>query len=93
MKNNSWQIQEAKNNFSEVVAQACSAGAQTITKHGKPVAVVVAIGEFRSLKPKPAKKKPKLLDVLRRCPAPEIFAHLANSRKQPDYGRTIALDD
>ena len=93
MKTNSWQIQEAKNNFSEVVAQACSAGAQTITKHGKPVAVVVAIGEFRSLKQKPAKKKPNLLDVLRRCPAPEIFAHLANSRKQPDYGRTIALDD
>ena len=93
MKTNSWQIQEAKNNFSEVVAQACSAGAQTITKHGKPVAVVVAIGEFQSLKKKPAKKKPSLLEVLRRCPAPEVFAHLANSRKQPDYGRTISLDD
>ena len=92
MKTNSWQIQEAKNNFSEVVAQACSAGAQTITKHGKPVAVVLAMDEFQGLKRSPAKKKQSLLEVLRRCPAPEIFTHLAKSRKHPDYGRTISLD-
>ena len=93
MKTNSWQIQEAKNHLSEVVAQASSQGVQTITKHGKPVAVVLGIGEFQNLKRRPTKKKPSLLDVLRRCPAPEVFKHVADSRKPPDYGRTIALDE
>ncbi len=93
MKTNSWQIQEAKNHFSEVVAQASSQGVQTITKHGKPVAVVVAICEFQSLKRRPTKSKQSLLDVLRRCPAPEIFQHVARSRKHRDYGRTVALDE
>ena len=93
MKTNTWQIRQAKNNFSEVVAQACSEGAQTITKHGKPVAVVVGIGEFQSLKRSPPKKRRSLLDVLRSCPAPEVFTHVAKSRKHPDYGRTIALDE
>jgi prevent-host-death family protein len=76
-----------------VVAQACSSGAQTITKHGKPVAVVLAISEFQNMKRGPAKKKKSLLEVLQRCPAPEIFKHVANSRKHRDYGRTIALDE
>ncbi len=93
MKTNTWQIQEAKNHFSEVVAQASLQGAQTITKHGKPVAVVLAISEFQNMKRSPAKKKPTLLEVLRRCPAPEIFQHVASSRKHRDYGRTIVLDD
>ena len=93
MKTNSWQIQEAKNHFSEVVSQASSMGVQTITKHGKPVAVVVAIDEFQSLKRGPAKEKKSLLDVLRSCPAPEVFEHMSKSRKRRDYGRTIALDE
>lgn len=93
MKTNSWQIQEAKNHFSEVVAQASSLGVQTITKHGKPVAVVLAINEFQSLKRGPAKKKKSLVEVLRSCPAPEVFQQMAKSRKRRDYGRTIALDE
>ena len=93
MKTNSWQIQEAKNHFSEVVAQASSQGVQTITKHGKPVAVVLAINEFQSLKRTPAKKKKSLVELLRSCPAPEVFQHISKIRKHRDYGRTIALDE
>ena len=93
MKSNSWQIQEAKNHFSEVVAQASSLGVQTITKHGKPVTVVLAINEFQSLKRGPAKKKKSLIEVLRSGPSPEVFQHIAKSRKRRDYGRTIALDE
>ena len=89
MKTNTWQLQEAKNHFSEVVSQACAQGVQTITKHGKPVAVVVEIGEFQKLKPAPKKKKPTLLEVLQSCPYPEIFDYLEKSREVKDYGRTI----
>ena len=93
MKTNTWQIQEAKNHFSEVVSQASSQGVQTITKHGKPVAVVVAIEEFQSLKSRTAKKKKSLVEVLQSCPAPEVFEHVARSRKRRDYGRTVELDE
>ena len=92
MKSSTWQLQEAKNRFSEVVELARTKGAQTITKHGKPVAVVVEIGEFRNLEPaKRAKKKRSLIEHLRACPAPEIFKYLEESRREPDYGRTIDL--
>ena len=94
MKTNTWQLQEAKDHFSEVVSQACAKGVQTITKHGKPVAVVVAITEFQNLRPVPAKKKKtSLFEFLQSCPSPEIFAHLSQSRKNPDYGRTIKFDE
>lgn len=92
MKNNTWQIQEAKNHFSEVVSQACAQGAQTITKHGKPVAVVVAIAEFQNQPKAPAKKKPSLYELLRSCPCPEIATYIEQSRKTKYYGRTLDLD-
>lgn len=44
-----WQLQEAKNRFSEVVNRALSDGAQTITRHGKPVVVVLSQEEFQKL--------------------------------------------
>ena len=39
-----WQVQEAKNHFSELIERAVSEGPQTVTRHGKPVVRVVAIG-------------------------------------------------
>ncbi|RLB65439.1 MAG: type II toxin-antitoxin system prevent-host-death family antitoxin [Deltaproteobacteria bacterium] len=42
-----WQLQEAKNKLSEVVARAETEGPQTITRHGVAVAVVVAADAFR----------------------------------------------
>jgi prevent-host-death family protein len=41
----SWSVQDAKNRFSEVV-EAARHGPQTVTKHGKPVAVVVDVSEY-----------------------------------------------
>jgi len=89
MKTNTWQIQEAKNHFSEVVSRACELGVQTITKHGKPVAVVVAVSEFQSRSKASAKKKPSLFEFLQSCPCPEIATHIERSRETKDYGRTL----
>ena len=44
-----WQIQEAKNKFSELIEKTLSEGAQTVTKHGTEVAVVIPFDEFRKL--------------------------------------------
>ena len=38
-----WQLQEAKNRFSEVIQAAEHQGPQTITRHGRPVALVVPV--------------------------------------------------
>jgi prevent-host-death family protein len=43
-----WQVQEAKQRFSEVL-RAVSDGPQTITRHGEDVAVVIDIAWFREL--------------------------------------------
>lgn len=37
-----WQLQTAKNRFSEVVDAALTQGAQIVTRHGKPLVKVVA---------------------------------------------------
>ncbi len=38
-----WQIQEAKNRFSELIETAIAIGPQTVTHHGKAVVKIVAL--------------------------------------------------
>ena len=44
-----WQLQDAKNRFSEVVKRAREDGPQTVTVHGQRAAVVVSALEFDAL--------------------------------------------
>jgi prevent-host-death family protein len=44
-----WQLQTAKQKFSELIDRVLEDGPQVITRHGKEVAVVVAIDEYRRL--------------------------------------------
>jgi len=41
-----WQLQDAKNRFSELVDRAQTEGPQLVTRHGKEVAVVVSKADF-----------------------------------------------
>ena len=53
-----WSVQEARDRFSTVVEAARSGRAQTVTRHGKPVVVMVAAEEFARLRGKaPGKAK------------------------------------
>lgn len=53
-----WQLQQAKQKFSEVVGRALKDGPQIVTRHGEEVVVVLSIAEFkRLLKRKPDFKK------------------------------------
>lgn len=45
----SWQVQEAKQRFSEVLRAVGRDGPQVISRHGEDVAVVVDIAEYRRL--------------------------------------------
>jgi prevent-host-death family protein len=44
-----WQLQEAKNRFSEVVDEALASGPQVITRRGVNTAVVLSYDEYRSM--------------------------------------------
>jgi len=44
-----WQLQTAKNRFSELVRKAREEGPQTVTVHGKPAVVIVDAAEFARL--------------------------------------------
>jgi antitoxin Phd len=48
--NDVWQIQEAKNKLSEVIARAQKQGPQLITRHGEKTAVVVSFAEYEKLR-------------------------------------------
>ena len=44
-----WQLQDAKNRFSEVVEEAIARGPQVITRRGIETAVVLSYTEYRRL--------------------------------------------
>jgi antitoxin Phd len=48
--NDIWQIQEAKNKLSEVIARAQKQGPQLITRHGEKTAVVVSFAEYEKMR-------------------------------------------
>lgn len=45
-----WQVQTAKQRFSELVERAVRDGPQVVTKHGREAVVVLEIGEYRRLR-------------------------------------------
>ncbi|MFZ5468128.1 MAG: type II toxin-antitoxin system Phd/YefM family antitoxin [Myxococcota bacterium] len=63
-----WQIQEAKAHFSEVVNDAEREGPQEITHHGRSVAVVLSRAEYDRL----AGTGESLVEFMRRSP---LFGH------------------
>jgi prevent-host-death family protein len=45
-----WQLQEAKQRFSELIRSVETDGPQFVTRHGEEVAVVIDIAEYRRLR-------------------------------------------
>jgi prevent-host-death family protein len=81
-----WQLQEAKQRFSEVVRQAEANGPQVVTRHGQEVVFVVSAEEYRRLQAgRPDFKEFLLggpdLDALdiRRDPTPARVVDLGNA--------------
>jgi antitoxin Phd len=44
-----WQLQEAKNKFSEVVEEAITHGPQVITKRGVEAVIVLSYAQYRTM--------------------------------------------
>lgn len=49
-----WQVQEAKNRFSELMERAVSDGPQTVTRHGRALVRVVAVVPDEAVVNRPA---------------------------------------
>lgn len=86
-----WQVQEAKQRFSEVLRAVEKEGPQTITRHGEEVAVVVDIAEYRKLTGRPR----SFVDHLLAFPtldddAADVFDEIEAERKK-DFPREIDL--
>ncbi len=79
-----WQVQEAKAELSAVI-KAAQKEPQVITRHGKPVAVVLSYEQYDSLRQ--LKARPRLFDFLRTWPEFEI-----PERDQTDFGRDVILE-
>lgn len=73
----SWQVQEAKNKFSELIDKA-EAAPQIITRHGVEVAVVLAIKRYHAL----TQPTVRLGDFLRDSPLRKSGLHLERDRDQ-----------
>ena len=64
MVTKSWQLQDAKNRFSEVVERAMKEGPQTVTRHGKPAVIIISAAEYE----KSQNPRKSLIELLRECP-------------------------
>lgn len=81
--NDAWQIQEAKNRLSEVIARALREGPQLITRHGEKTVVVVAYVEYEKMR----KMHGKLSDFFKASPLAGI--DLARDKSLPRKGLTL----
>ena len=80
----SWQLQEAKARFSEVVKAAQPEGPQEISVRGEPTAVLISRAEFDRLR----QPRPSLVAFLRSSPWAGVELHLA---RDPRPARAVRL--
>ena len=73
---NTWQLQEAKNKFSNLVDKARHNGPQFVTKHGKESVVIIAIEDYQKLN----KPKSDLVSFLKKSPLSDINIDLARDK-------------
>jgi prevent-host-death family protein len=78
-----WQLQEAKQRFSEVVRCALAEGPQTVTRRGEAVVVVLSAAEYARLSGRVADFKEFLLS------APDLGA--LTIERDTNAGRRVEL--
>ncbi|MDR0669723.1 MAG: type II toxin-antitoxin system prevent-host-death family antitoxin [Treponema sp.] len=78
-RNTTWQLQEAKAMFSEVIRSA-TREPQIITVRGEEKAVVLSMNEYKKLKPL---KKPTLFELFQSSPLRGVELELPERRIEP----------
>ncbi len=78
-----WQLQEAKQKFSQLVRRALDEGPQVVTRHGQEVVVVLSAQEFRRLQGNALNFKDFLLS------GPDLS--VLDLERAPDLARDVEL--
>jgi antitoxin Phd len=79
MNYNAWQLQDAKNRFSELVNKALDEGPQVVTRRGEEVVVIVSNAEYNKL----LKSQSGLLEFFRQSPLVGVKLDLERNRSFP----------
>jgi prevent-host-death family protein len=79
MSNEVWQLQEAKNRFSEVVNKALAEGPQTVTRHGEEIVVILSKADYNRLR----KSQSSLLEFFRQSPLVGVELDLERDQSLP----------
>lgn len=82
-----WQLQDAKAKFSQVVKRAVSEGPQIVTHRGVETAVVLSMGDFRRLEA----SRPSLVEYLMAGPKLDEKTLAVINDRSKDTGREIEL--
>ena len=78
-----WQLQEAKQKFGQLVRRALDEGPQVVTRHGQEVVVVLSAQEFRRLQGNALTFKDFLLS------GPDLS--MLDLERAPDLARDVDL--
>ncbi len=86
MNDQTWQLQEAKNKFSQLVEKARKFGPQIVTKHGKEAVVVLSFEDYKKM----IRPKDNLVEFLRKSPLSQSEID-CSALRQKDKPRDIIL--
>ncbi|OGV82673.1 MAG: prevent-host-death protein [Lentisphaerae bacterium RIFOXYB12_FULL_65_16] len=84
MKDGKWQLQDAKNKFSQVAEEAAVYGPQVVTRRGQDAVVILSIDEYRRL----TRPRVSLVDFLRQSPLTDSNIKVT---RDPASGREVKL--
>ncbi|MGI0487882.1 type II toxin-antitoxin system Phd/YefM family antitoxin [Pantanalinema rosaneae CENA516] len=82
-----WQLQEAKDQFSEVVDEAIHHGPQVITQHGVEVAIILSSAEYHQM----MRSQQKLSEFFHTSPLAEVSEELDLNRDPSPARPDLAL--
>ena len=74
-----WQLYEAKNKFSELVAKTLAQGPQFVTRRGEEVVVILSKEEYGRLQ----KSQSSLVDFFQNSPLAEVELDLERDKSYP----------
>ncbi len=86
MNEQRWQLQEAKNKFSQLVERARKFGPQIVTKHGKEAVVILSFEDYKKM----VLPEDNLIEFLRKSPLAQSEINFSALR-QKDKPRDIIL--
>ena len=79
MNNNTWQLQEAKSKFSQLVDSAMHNTPQIVTKHGNKAVVILSFEEYKKM----TKPKQDLVSFFRSSPFLDSEIEIVRNKDNP----------